>query len=181
MKVHEIMTTDVRSCGPQSTLAAAAMIMWDNDCGVVPVVNTAQQVVGMITDRDICMAVATQNRLASEIKVGDVSSGRVQSCRSDLDVRDALDVMRREQLRRLPVTDAEGRLVGILSLADIARHAKKGESKRQKHVPHKDVMRTLKALSKPGLPRDEDLEDIADEATEAAETAEVAEAAVSES
>src|SRR5947209_462201 len=180
MKVHEIMTTDVRTCGPQSTLADAALIMWDNDCGVVPVVNTAQQVVGMITDRDICMAVATQNRLASEITVGEVSSGHVQTCRPDVDVRDALDVLRREQLRRLPVTDEEGRLVGILSLADIVRHSKKGESKRQKHVPHKDVMRTFKALSKPGRPHDEDLEDIADEAAEAAETAEAAAAAVSD-
>ena len=95
-------------------------------------------------------------------------------------MRDALDVLRREQLRRLPVTDEEGRLVGILSLADIVRHSKKGESKRQKHVPHKDVMRTFKALSKPGRPHDEDLEDIADEAAEAAETAEAAAAAVSD-
>ena len=180
MKVHEIMTTDVRTCGPESTLADAAMIMWDQDCGIVPVVNTAQQVVGTITDRDICMAVATQNRLASAIHVGEISTGHVHSCRPGADVRDALDMMRREQLRRLPVTDETGRLVGILSLSDIVRHSKKGESKKQKHISHKDVMRTLKALSKPGLPRDEEIEDIADEAAEAAETAEVAEAAVSD-
>jgi CBS-domain-containing membrane protein len=180
MKVQEIMTTDVRTCGPESTLADAAMIMWDTDCGIVPVVNSAQQVVGTLTDRDICMAVATQNRLASAIHVGEISTGHVCTCQPDDDVRDALDIMRDEQLRRLPVTDETGRLVGILSLSDIVRHAKKGESKKQKHISHKDVMRTLKALSKPGLPPAGEIEDIADEAAEAAETAEVAEAAVSD-
>ena len=180
MKVQEIMTTDVRTCGPQHTLADAAQIMWDNDCGIVPVVHTGGQLVGVITDRDICMAVATQNRLASEITVGELSASKVKSCGPNIDVRAALEEMARAQLRRLPVTDAEGNLVGILSLSDIVRHSKKGESKKQKHIPHKDVMRTLKALSKPGLPRDEEIEDIADEAAEAAETAEVAEAAVSD-
>lgn len=156
MKVQDIMTTDVRVCGPQATLAAAALIMWDNDCGTVPVVNDAGTCVGMITDRDICMAVATQNRLASELTVGAVSAGKVVACRQDADVRTALEQMRREQLRRLPVLDGDGRLVGILSIADVLRHTKKGESKKGKHVAHKDVIRTLKALTKPAPPLDDD-------------------------
>ena len=156
MKVQEIMTTDVRTCGPEARLAEAATVMWEHDCGAVPVVNGAEQCVGMITDRDICMAVATRNRLATEITVGEVSSGQVLACRPDADVRVALEQMRREQLRRLPVTDGDGRLVGILSIADIIRHAKKGESKKARHVPHKDVIRTLKALTRPAPPLDDD-------------------------
>jgi CBS domain-containing protein len=156
MKVQEIMTTDVRTCGPEATLADAAVIMWDNDCGTVPVVNGAGVCVGMITDRDICMAVATKNRLASELTVGEVSAGKIISCQSDADVRAALDLMKREQLRRLPVTDGAGQLVGILSIADVIRHAKKGESKKARHVSHKDLMRTLKALTKPAPPLEED-------------------------
>jgi CBS domain-containing protein len=156
MKVQDIMTTDVRVCGPQATLADAALIMWDNDCGTVPVVNDAGTCVGMITDRDICMAVSTQNRLASELTVGAVSAGKVISCQPDVDVRAALEQMRREQLRRLPVLDGEGRLIGILSMADVLRHTKKGESKKGKHVAHKDVIRTLKALTKPAPPLDDD-------------------------
>jgi CBS domain-containing protein len=163
MKVQEIMTTDVRACGPDATLADAAVIMWDNDCGAVPVVNSAGTCVGMITDRDICMAVATQNRLASELTVGAVSAGKVVSCRPEMDVRAALELMRREQLRRLPIINGDGQLVGILSIADIIRHAKKGESKKAKHVPHKDVMRTLKALTKPAPPLEEDEPSAADD------------------
>ena len=177
MKVQEIMTTDVRTCGPQHTLADAAQIMWDNDCGIVPVVHTGGQLVGVITDRDICMAVATQHRLASEITVGELSAGKVKSCGPNIDVRAALEEMARAQLRRLPVTDAEGNLVGILSLSDIVRHSKKGESKKDRHVPHKDVIRTLKALTKPAPPPLED-EDIATEAAEAAEEADMAAEAV---
>lgn len=158
MKVQEIMTTDVRTCAPESSLADAALIMWDNDCGIVPVLNGAGRLVGVITDRDICMAVATQNRLASQIKVEEISAGQVVSCRADWDVRDALAQMRRERLRRLTVLDDNAQLVGILSLADVVRHAKPGESKKGKHVPHKDVMRTLKALAKPGQPKDDTAE-----------------------
>jgi CBS-domain-containing membrane protein len=120
-------------------------------------------VAGIITDRDICMALATKNRLASDITVGEVSTGRVRSCSPDADVSAALDLMRREQLRRLPVTDEGGVLVGIISLADVIRHAKKGEGKKARHVPHKDVMRVLKALTRPAPPLDEDIKPDADD------------------
>jgi CBS domain-containing protein len=177
MKVREIMTTDVRSCGPEASLAEAAMIMWENDCGTVPVVNGAGQAVGIVTDRDICMAVATKNRLASDISVGEVSQGHVRTCRPEADVSAALDVMRKEQLRRLPVVDEGGRLVGILSLADVVRHAKKGESKKARHVPHKEVLRVLKALTRPAPPLEDD---VAAEAAEALADEEIAEAATSD-
>ncbi|HEX8070725.1 MAG TPA: CBS domain-containing protein [Pyrinomonadaceae bacterium] len=176
MKVREIMTTDVRTCGPEATLAHAAMIMWDDDCGVVPVVNGAGQPVGVLTDRDICMALATRDRRASELTAGEVSAGRVRTCRPEDDVADVLAVMRREQLRRLPVTDADGRLVGILSIADIVRHSKKDERKGR-YVSHRDVIRTLKALVKPAPPLDED---IGAGAAEAAAEAAVAAAAVAD-
>lgn len=156
MKVQDIMTTDVRTCGPEDKLAAAAMLMWENDCGIVPVVNGTGQVVGIITDRDICMAVATQHRLATEIAVGAVGANKISTCKHTDDVLTALDLMRREQLRRLPVIGDAGRLVGILSLSDVVRHVKKGESKKGKHVPAKELLRTLKALSKPGTPPPDD-------------------------
>ncbi len=160
MKVRDIMTTDVRTCGPEDKLASAALTMWENDCGIVPVVNGAGQAVGIITDRDICMAVTLKHRLATDIAVSEVSATKLIVCQQDDDVRIALDLMRREQLRRLPVTGDSGRLVGIISLADVIRHAKKGESKKGKYVAQKDVLRTLKALGKPGaLPPDEGEDD----------------------
>ena len=150
MKVQEIMTSGVRSCRPEDALAAAATIMWDYDCGCVPVVNGEGRVAGMITDRDICMAVATRQRTASEITVGEVISGAVHACAPDDDVKDALAVMRRQRLRRLPVLDDDGNLTGILSINDVVLHAEKGQGKN--HVSHKDVMATLKTLSEHRAP-----------------------------
>ena len=145
MKVQDIMTANVETCSPDSDLGAAATAMWKRDCGSVPVVDNERKVVGMITDRDICMAVATRNKLASEIKVGEVISGKVYACAPDDDVRDALETMQSAQMRRLPVVDADGVLYGILSINDVVLHSKKGRSK--KHVSHRDAMATLKILS----------------------------------
>ncbi|HEX7996931.1 MAG TPA: CBS domain-containing protein [Pyrinomonadaceae bacterium] len=152
MKVREIMTIDVGSCGLETNLAAAARIMWDKDCGSVPVIDSEGRVIGIITDRDICMALTTRNNLASEVTVGDVVNGTVTSCAAGEDVSVALKKMQEEQLRRLPVVDGEGRLVGILSLNDVILHSKRGKSKKGAHVSHGDVMNTLKALSQHRTP-----------------------------
>ena len=145
MKVQDIMSADVEACGPESDLAEAASIMWRRDCGTVPVVEAGRGIVGMITDRDICMAVCTRNKLATELRVGEVISGKVFACAPDDDVRDAMETMQSSQLRRLPVVDADGTLRGILSINDIVLHSGRGKSK--KHISHRDAMETLKALS----------------------------------
>ena len=145
MKVQDIMTPDVETCAPESDLGAAATTMWKRDCGAVPVVDAERKVVGMITDRDICMAVSTRNKLASAIKVSEVISGKVYACAPDDDIKDALETMQSAQLRRLPVVDNDGRLHGILSINDVVLHSAKGRGK--KHVSHRDVMATLKVLS----------------------------------
>lgn len=145
MKVQDIMTAVVETCSPESDLGAAATIMWKRDCGSVPVVDAEGRVVGMITDRDICMAVATRNKLASQIKVGEVISGEVYACSPDDRIQDALETMQSAQLRRLPVVDDDGKLHGILSINDVILNSSRGRSK--KHVAHRDVMATLKVLS----------------------------------
>lgn len=152
MKVHEIMTTDVGSCGLGANLAAVARIMWEKDCGSVPVVDSNGKVIGMITDRDICMALTTRNHLASEVTVGDVINGSVKSCAADDNLSDALRTMRSDQLRRLPVVDNEGRLIGVLSLNDIILNSRKGKSKKGTHVSHGEVMEALKGLSQHRTP-----------------------------
>src|SRR5918993_4730910 len=136
MKVQDIMTSDVEACGPESDLAEAAAIMWRKDCGSVPIVDAEQRIVGMITDRDICMAVCTRNKLATELKVGEVMSGKVFACAPDDNIRDAMETMQSSQLRRLPVVDADGKLRGILSINDVVLHSGRGRSK--KHVSHRD-------------------------------------------
>lgn len=123
MKVQDIMTRNVRTCGRSANLADAAMIMWHNDCGVVPIVDADGRASGVITDRDICMATATRPLRASEIRVGDVITGELFTCRPDESIRNALQSMAHHKVRRLVVIDHEGRLVGILSMNDLALHA----------------------------------------------------------
>jgi CBS domain-containing protein len=158
-----VMTRDVEACGPEADLASAAAIMWRRDCGAAPVVDGDGRVVGMITDRDICMALATRGQPATEVKVGEVMSHPVQACTTVDDVKEALEVMRRDQLRRLPVVDSAGRLAGILSLSDVVLHSERGKSK--KHVSHRDAMLTLKAICRPhGAPPHEEEQDTQDDA-----------------
>ncbi len=140
MKVRDVMTSDVGYCQPNTTLASAAMIMWRRDCGVVPVVDEQQRVVGMITDRDICIAVSMQNRLASQIKVGEIIYGEVKSCRPDDELEDILKTMKKRQLRRLPVTSKDGVLLGIISIGDLLNAAKGKEIKKK-------LLSTLREIS----------------------------------
>lgn len=161
MKVQDVMTRDVAACGVGDDLAAAGVVMWNRDCGAVPIVDGEGVVVGMITDRDICMSVVLRRRLAHEISVGEVMSGNVRSCAPVDDIRDALRIMQDEKLRRLPVVEADGTLCGILSISDIVRHAEKGKSK--KHVSHKEAMTTLKAISEPRIFGEDDGAHIEDE------------------
>ncbi len=131
MKVRDICSLDVRSCRPDSNLAAAASIMWERDCGVVPVINAKNKVVGVVTDRDICMAVATRAHLASEIRVDQLMSGKVHMCRLDDDIKSAVHTMTTSAVRRLPVLNDAGELAGVLSLSDVvlaSRHPKLAET-----------------------------------------------------
>lgn len=124
MKVKDLMTTDVKRCSPDTNLAAAAKIMWEGDCGAVPVTDEHGHVVGVITDRDICIAAATRPRTEGEIPVRDVISAAAYTCAPGDDVRAALETMKARKVRRLPVVDQGGRLVGIVSIHDIAEQAR---------------------------------------------------------
>ena len=123
MKVRDIMTKDVRTCRSDTTLAEAVRLMWEKDCGVLPVVTADGKVSGMITDRDICVAIATRGQTADKIMVSAVIGPKVCGCAPDDEAVVALQTMKAQRVRRLPVLDAKGRLVGILSLNDIVMHA----------------------------------------------------------
>src|SRR6478672_5096490 len=122
MKVREIMTSDVKTCRPDTNLAEVVKLMWERDCGVLPVVKADGKVSGMITDRDICVAIATRGWTADRIAVRDVATGKLSTCSADDDAIVALQTMKSQRVRRLPVVDAEGRLKGILSLNDVVTH-----------------------------------------------------------
>src|SRR4029077_7384952 len=120
----EIMTVDPKACTTTTNLAEAASFMWDYDCGMLPVVAEGGTVVGLITDRDICIGGATKDRNLSNIAVEEIMSGNVYSCAPEDDVHKALETMRQRKVRRLPVVAPDGTLQGILSINDITLKAK---------------------------------------------------------
>ena len=147
MNVQDIMTSEVQFCGPDSNLASVAKLMWDTDCGVLPVLNVEGQVLGMITDRDICMACATKNRAPSEITVREALSGKTYSCKTSDDSQTVMDIMKREQVRRLPVVDEEGVLQGLISMNDLILLAGETKAGKAPAISSEDVARALQAIS----------------------------------
>jgi CBS domain-containing protein len=144
MKVQDVMTYNVQTCRPETNLADAAMRMWRNDCGVLPVIADGQKVVGMITDRDICMAAATKHRDPANIRVREAICGKVYACSPDTDIHEALKIMQQKQVRRLPIINAEdGRLAGILSMNDVALKAQGG---RQAELSAEDIESTMRGI-----------------------------------
>lgn len=143
MKVKVIMTTDIGFCNLSDDLTKVALIMWQKDCGIVPLVNEENKVVGMITDRDICIAVASRNKKTSCIKAVEFIKDDIISCAEDDKIEKALKKMKKYKLKRLPVTGKNDELVGILSIADILA------AKRKNKKLIKKVYRTLTAIAAP--------------------------------
>lgn len=145
MKVKDIMRGTVIFCKPETNLAEAVDLLWSSDCGVLPVVNTANKVIGIITDRDICVAVGSRNRAPADLLVKHVASSEVVTCKGEDDVRSALEIMRDNQIRRLPVVNEAGVLKGILSVNDIILRAE--PIGKPSELSYNDVMPVLKAIS----------------------------------
>jgi CBS domain-containing protein len=149
MQVKDFMTEAVKTCHRGTNLAQAAGLLWEADCGVLPVVDDNGQVRGMISDRDICIAVATRGRLAADIAVGEVTAGMSAfTCHPSQPVTEALELMKAKKVRRLAVTDEDGRLCGILSLSDVVQKAGTRRSSKAP-VTTNDVFDTLKAICAP--------------------------------
>jgi CBS domain-containing protein len=123
MKTEDLMTRNVATCRPDDSLEQAAQLMWECDVGCVVVVDGQQKPVGMITDRDLAMAAYTQGALLRDIRVETVMATNVWACSVNTSLKEIEDKMRTAQVRRLPVVDSHGVLVGIVTLGDIARSA----------------------------------------------------------
>lgn len=141
MHVKDIMVRDAKSCHTDTNLAAATAIMWNSGCGALPVLDGGERVVGMITDRDICVAAGTRNRIPSEIMVRDVVPERVFTCTGPDEIHTALKTMQTQQVRRLPVVGKDGKLQGILSLDDIVLKASRSDA-----LSYEDAVDTFKAI-----------------------------------
>jgi CBS domain-containing protein len=128
MKTKERMVNPVSVCRPHDNLAEVAATMWEGRCGALPVVDADDRVISMITDRDICIALGTRNLRASEVHVEDVAAPRVFTCLETDDISLALRTMVSQDVRRLPVVNDEGKLVGVLSIDDFLLHTEPGKA-----------------------------------------------------
>jgi CBS domain-containing protein len=145
MRVEDLMTRQVQWCRPEDSLQQAARLMWDHDCGCLPVCsgNGVNRVAGMITDRDICMSALFQGKSLSQLHVGDAMSKSVQTCRSADTLAQAEQIMRSARIRRLPVLDRQGVLIGMISLADLAREAAREQTRAHREITETEVGDTL--------------------------------------
>ena len=137
MKISELMTTDVQTVGADQTIREAAGFMLRAEAGSIPVTD-GDRVIGIITDRDIAVRGVAEGR-SHDTPVRDLMSDGIICARADDDIQDVAQRMSREQIRRLPVLDADERLVGIVSLGDLARETS-GEPAQQ----------ALEGVSQPG-------------------------------
>jgi CBS domain-containing protein len=117
--IADIMSTGVRTIQPQESLRRAAQCMRELDVGALPV-SDGERLLGMLTDRDITVRAIADGLNPDQACVSDIMSPEVQTCTADQDAEDAKRLMGARQLRRLPVVDKAGRLVGIVSLGDLA-------------------------------------------------------------
>jgi CBS domain-containing protein len=152
MKVKEIMIANPKACTLTDNLSEAARLMWEADCGIVPVVVEDEKVVGLITDRDICMAAMIKGRNESNIAVEDAISGKLFACKPDDDIHAALNTMRENKVRRLPVVAADGKLQGMLSMNDVVLKAEETVGKKAPELTYGDVVNTYKSICQHRLP-----------------------------
>ncbi|MHC5210823.1 MAG: CBS domain-containing protein [Planctomycetota bacterium] len=150
MKVPDVMTREIRTIHPEETLERAACLMWENDCGCLPVVDGQNHPVGMLTDRDVCMNAYTQGRALADLPVRGAMSATVHAIAEHDPLERAERMMQEHQVRRLPVVNADGRLTGLVSLMDIARAATARPLQGRTPVIRPDeVAMTLAAVGRP--------------------------------
>jgi len=145
MIVRDLMRKSPNTCEPGTNLAAVTELLWTCGCGAVPVVDSSGKVAGMITDRDICIALGTRDRRSSELVAEQVMSRETATCRTTDEIHAALKLMGARKVRRLPVLNQAGKLEGILCMSDLILNARHSDGSRPP-LSYEDVMSTLKGI-----------------------------------
>ncbi len=151
MRIEDVMTRNPSSCSPEASAADAARIMWERDCGFVPVIDEHRIPIGVVTDRDLCMAAYTRGKPLHEIPVRSVMSTYVRTCARGASVGSVEELMAEVQIRRVPVVDDAGTLVGIVALSDLARGRNRTAKDRVSEHIFADVAKTLAAITGPHI------------------------------
>lgn len=150
MRVDSIMSRSVATCAPGDSLDHAARLMWQQDCGCLPVcLDEGRRLVGIITDRDICMSALFSGKALHELQVETAMAHEVQSCSPEESVVEAQRRMAQLRVRRLPVLAADGTLAGLVSLADLAREAARQQNAPRHGISCSEVCSTLAGICTP--------------------------------
>ncbi|HVW24483.1 MAG TPA: CBS domain-containing protein [Polyangiaceae bacterium] len=149
MKVSQLMCPAVITCRPEDSLDSAACKLWNHDIGCLPVVDDDHRPVGMLTDRDICMAAYTQGRLLKDIRVDSVMSKVVFSAPPTDRIEDVEVVMRVRKVHRVPIVDDENRIIGVVSTNDLAREAALELRRKHPDVSEDEFVSTLACICEP--------------------------------
>ena len=157
MKVVDVMTNDLVTCRADDSLNRAAQLMWERRCGTVAVVDEAGKAVGVLTDRDACMAAYTQGRRLDDVAVASAMSRAVRTVRASAEIEDAEDVMAAHAVRRVVVVDDDGRACGLLSIDDIARSGAEWDGKGE--IDLEQVALTLGEIARRSAGTDDDMPD----------------------
>src|SRR5437588_1036309 len=128
-QIRNVMTSNPSTIGPGQPVTGAARMMRDSDAGIIPIVE-GDRLVGTVTDRDIAVRVVAEDKDPSSVTVGEIASRELVTVDPDQDLGEALRLMAQHQVRRLPVVEEDGRLVGILAQADVARELGESETGR---------------------------------------------------
>ena len=152
MKVKDVMMMTPYRIPLGANLGMATELMWKGNCGFLPVVDAEHRVCGVITDRDICVALGTRNQLAGEVRVEEIVQRKVYSCGPDDDIHVALQNMREGHVRRLPVVEREGKLAGVVSMDDILLHAEPNSFGNEPELSANEVVRAYRTIMKKDLP-----------------------------
>lgn len=153
MKVKEVMTFTPYTCRREANLGQATELMWKGNCGFLPMIGPDGKVCGVITDRDICIALGTSGKLASQITAGEVSGGKLFACSPEDEIHVALLSMREGKVRRLPVIDSDGKAVGVLSMDDLLLRAEPSGSGKIVELSTDEVVRSYRVINQRDLPQ----------------------------
>jgi CBS domain-containing protein len=153
MRVGEVMTGTPYTCHRETNLGEATELMWKGNCGFLPVLDKSEKVCGVVTDRDVCIALGTRNKPAGEIPVGEVMTHKLYACSPDEEIHVALLAMRDGHVRRLPVIDSSGKAVGVLSMDDILLHAEPVGLGKVVELSTDEVVRCYRAINTKDLPQ----------------------------
>jgi CBS domain-containing protein len=146
MKVKEVMTQSAVCCGPETNVGRAAELMWNRNVGMLPVVDNDGKLIGVLTDRDICIAMGTRNRLPGELTVGEIAIREIFTCKPNEDIHEALYEMGNHQVRRLPVVNDQGVPQGVLSMDDLIAHSELGKLRGAGELSSEEVAAAMKKV-----------------------------------